>query len=161
MAASILLACSLTLHVTLFRSHRDDPDRLAQGIVSSHVRSLIGTHLLDVPSLDQHTVKPWFNGKIDFAPPVPELSSYGFPLAGGRLDYVNGRTVPALVYRRRLHTINLFVWPATAASDRRVQKDGYSLDEWSEGGLRYAAVSDISPSELDQFRQAFVRSTGG
>src|SRR5206468_13084277 len=134
------LAASLTMLLIIPAGHQS---RLDDEWVAGHVRSLQVAHLTDVQASNEHLVRPWFNGKIDFAPPVPELSSYGFPLAGGRLDYVNGRTVPALVYRRRLHTINLFVWPATAASDRRVQKDGYSLDEWSEGGLRYAAVSDI------------------
>lgn len=134
--------------------------RFDDELVASHIRSLQVAHLTDVATSNEHLVRPWFNGKIDFAPPVPELSAYGFPLAGGRLDYVHGRTVPALVYHRRLHTINLFVWPAPAGADRRVQKDGYSLDEWSRGGLRYAAVSDISPVELDQFRAAFVRSSG-
>jgi anti-sigma factor RsiW len=129
-------------------------------LVAGHVRSLQAAHLTDVATSNEHLVRPWFNGKIDFAPPVPELSSYGFPLAGGRLDYLHGRTVPALVYHRRLHTINLFVWPAPASADRELQKDGYSLDEWSRGGLRYAAVSDISPAELDQFHAAFVRSGG-
>jgi anti-sigma factor RsiW len=91
---------------------------------------------------------------------VPELSAQGFPLAGGRLDYVGGRTVAAIVYRRRLHTINLFVWPAGGASERTVQKDGYAVTEWSSGGLRYIAVSDIAPAELATFKQAFVRAAG-
>jgi anti-sigma factor RsiW len=134
--------------------------QLDDELVAGHVRSLQVAHLTDVATSNEHLVRPWFNGKIDFAPPVPELSGYGFPLAGGRLDYVHGRTVPALVYHRRLHTINLFVWPAPATADRQVQKEGYSLDEWSRGGLRYAAVSDIRPAELEQFRAAFVRSSG-
>jgi anti-sigma factor RsiW len=135
--------------------------QLDDELISGHVRSLQVAHLTDVQTSNEHLVRPWFNGKIDFAPPVPELSTYGFPLAGGRLDYVHGRTVPALVYKRRLHTINLFVWPAPADANRHVEKDGYALEEWSEGGLRYAAVSDVAPAELDQFRAAFERSTGG
>ena len=130
-------------------------------LIASHVRSLQVAHLTDVRTSDEHVVRPWFNGKIDFSPPVPELASQGFPLIGGRLDYVNGRDVAALVYRRRLHTINLFVWPAAPAGGRRVQRDGYSLDEWSEGGLRFSAVSDIAPADLQQFRQTFAASTGG
>jgi anti-sigma factor RsiW len=136
------------------------PSSLDDELIAGHVRSLQVAHLTDVRTSDEHLVRPWFNGKIDFAPPVPELARYGFPLAGGRLDYLNGRTVPALVYRRRLHTINLFVWPAAQTGGRQLQKGGYALDEWSAGGLRYAAVSDIAPAELEQFRKAFVASTG-
>lgn len=134
---------------------------LEDELIAGHVRSLQVEHLTDVRTSNEHLVRPWFNGKIDFAPPVPELASDGFPLAGGRLDYLNGRTVPAIVYKRRLHTINLFAWPAPASGDKRIEKDGYSLSEWSQGGLRYAAVSDLSPAELEQFRQAFARKTKG
>ncbi len=152
------LAASLALLLLLPPAGQS---RLDDELIAGHVRSLQVEHLTDVRTSDEHLVRPWFNGKIDFAPPVPELSSYGFPLEGGRLDYMNGRTISALVYGRRLHTINLFVWPAQASGGRRLQKDGYSLDEWSEGGLRYAAVSDISPVELERFRKAFARSTDG
>ena len=130
-------------------------------LVASHIRSLQVGHLTDIRTSEEHLVRPWFNGKIDFAPPVPELARYGFPLAGGRLDYVQGRTVPAIVYKRRLHTINLFVWPSRQAGTRRVQEDGYSLDAWSRGGLRYTAVSDIAPADLEAFRKAFVAGSGG
>jgi len=130
-------------------------------LIAAHIRSLQVAHLTDVRTSDEHQVRPWFNGKIDFAPQVPELAAAGFPLAGGRLDYVNGRTVAALVYRRRLHTINLFVWPESGSGARHLQKSGYSLEEWSAGGLRYAAVSDVGPGDLAQFRQAFTASTGG
>ena len=124
-------------------------------LVSAHVRSLQPGHLMDVQTTNQHIVKPWFNGKIDFAPPVPELADRGFPLAGGRLDSVEGRTVAAIVYRRRLHTVNLFVWPAGAASGKAVVEDGIAVAEWSDGGLQFAAVSDIPPAELQQFETAF------
>ena len=133
--------------------------RLEDELVAGHVRSLEAQHLTDVQTSNEHLVRPWFNGKIDFAPAVPELAAQGFPLAGGRLDYLNGRTVPAIVYKRRLHSINLFAWPASDRANRRIEKDGYSINEWSEGGLRYAAVSDISPAELEQFRQAFAAAT--
>jgi anti-sigma factor RsiW len=126
-----------------------------QQLVSSHVRSLQPGHLTDVQTSNQHVVKPWFNGKVDFAPPVPELASQGFPLAGGRLDSIDGKTVAAIVYHRRLHTVNLFVWPAKSAGERSSLEDGFALSEWSEGGLRFAAVSDIAPKELGQFEQAF------
>jgi anti-sigma factor RsiW len=126
-----------------------------QQLVSSHVRSLQPGHLTDVQTSNQHVVKPWFNGKIDFAPPVPELAGQGFPLAGGRLDSIDGKTVAAIVYHRRLHTVNLFVWPAKATRERSSLDDGFALAEWSDGGLRFAAVSDIPPKELSQFERAY------
>ena len=128
-------------------------------LVASHVRSLLANHLTDVETSNQHVVRPWFNGKIDFAPPVPELADKGFPLAGGRLDYVEGKVVPAIVYHRRLHTINVFVWPAKGTRllpIRTGRRDGYSLIEWKRGGLEFWAVSDIDPTELAQFRAAFT-----
>jgi anti-sigma factor RsiW len=131
---------------------------LEDELVAGHVRSLQVQHLTDVQTSNQHLIRPWFNGKIDFAPPVPELAAQGFPLAGGRLDYLGGKTVAAIVYKRRLHSINLFVWPS-GGGDRRLQRDGYSIDEWTKGGLRFAAVSDISPAELEQFRQAFMAAS--
>ena len=130
-------------------------------LIAAHVRSLQVQHLTDVQTSNEHLVRPWFNGKIDFAPPVPELAAQGFPLAGGRLDYLDGRTVPAIVYKRRLHSINLFVWPGPEKRERQVQKAGYSIEEWSARGLNYAAVSDISPADLDQFRNAFLAATRG
>ena len=127
-------------------------------LVASHVRSLLANHLTDVATSNQHVVKPWFNGKVDVAPPAPDLTARGFPLVGGRLDYVGGRVVPAVVYRRRLHTVNLFVWPAEGRvlhPARVTQRDGYSLVEWTDQGLRFAAVSDIGPGELRDFHRAY------
>jgi anti-sigma factor RsiW len=126
-----------------------------QELVSSHVRSLQPGHLTDVQTTNQHIVKPWFNGRIDFSPPVPELADQGFPLAGGRLDSIDGKTVAAIVYHRRLHTVNLFVWPAKDAADRSFVKDGFAVKEWSRNGLRFAAVSDIPQAELQQFHKLF------
>jgi len=124
-------------------------------IISSHVRSLQPGHLTDVQTTNQHIVKPWFNGKIDFAPPVPELADHGFPLAGGRLDSVNGKTVAAVVYHRRLHTVNLFVWPGEGRKTRSSVQDGFALEEWSDDGLNFAAVSDIPAGELRLFRDLY------
>jgi anti-sigma factor RsiW len=132
---------------------------LDQDIVSSHVRSLQPGHLMDVQTTNQHIVKPWFNGRIDFAPPVPELAAAGFPLAGGRLDSVDGKTVAAIVYKRRLHTVNLYVWPEKEANARAFTKDGFSVREWSRSGLRFAAISDIPSGELEQFQQLFVKAS--
>jgi anti-sigma factor RsiW len=126
-----------------------------QEIVSSHVRSLQPGHLTDVQTTNQHIVKPWFNGKIDFSPPVPELADQGFPLAGGRLDSIDGKTVAAIVYHRRLHTVNLYVWPAKDSGERSFVKDGFAVREWSRNGLRYAAISDIPPAEVQQFHKLF------
>ena len=131
-----------------------------QELVSSHVRSLQPGHLTDVQTTNQHIVKPWFNGRIDFAPPVPELADQGFPLAGGRLDSIDGKTVAAIVYHRRLHTVNLFVWPSKNGGDRSFVKDGFAVTEWSRNGLRFAAVSDIPPAELRQFETLFVKRSG-
>ena len=128
-------------------------------LVASHVRSLLANHLTDVATSDQHVVRPWFNGKVDIAPPVPELADQGFPLVGGRLDYIQGRVTPAIVYKRRLHTVNLFVWPAEGRlinETRTARRDGYSLVEWTQGGLRFAAVSDIDAGDLKQFKAAFI-----
>jgi anti-sigma factor RsiW len=131
-----------------------------QEIVSDHVRSLQPGHLTDVQTTNQHIVKPWFNGRIDFSPPVPELADAGFPLAGGRLDSLGAKTVAAIVYHRRLHTVNLFVWPATNAAERSFANDGFSVREWSRNGLRFAAVSDIPAAELQQFQTLFVQRSG-
>jgi anti-sigma factor RsiW len=132
---------------------------LDEQLVSSHVRSLQPGHLTDVQTTNQHIVKPWFNGRIDFAPPVPELADRGFPLAGGRLDSIDGKTVAAIVYHRRLHTVNLYIWPAKDSSARALVKEGFAVEEWSRGGLRFAAVSDIPAAELRRFHQLFVTRT--
>ena len=146
------LAASLAMLLLVQPSQQSG---LEQQLISSHVRSLQPGHLTDVQTTNQHIVKPWFNGKIDFAPPVPELAEQGFPLAGGRLDSIDGKTVAAIVYHRRLHTVNLFVWRGPTGHDRTATEDGFAVTEWGENGLRFAAVSDIAPEELTQFERLF------
>jgi anti-sigma factor (TIGR02949 family) len=156
-AAAMLLAASLAGSALVVRwaSPAVQPgDLLAQAIVDSHVRALMGEHLFDVRSTDQHTVKPWFLGKLDFSPPVDDLARLGFPLTGGRLDYVAGRPAAALVYTRGQHAINVFIWPepsaAGRASDTRAIR-GFHLRHWLRGGMSFWAVSDLNDLELDQF----------
>jgi anti-sigma factor RsiW len=137
--------------------------RLSDDVVADHVRSLMVAHLTDVPSSDQHTVKPWFSGKLDYTPPVHDLAHAGFPLVGGRLDYLDGRSVAALVYRRRLHTINLFVWPCddtTASGVRRLARRGYNIVNWCDGGMQFWAVSDLNAGEMETFGE-LLRQTEG
>jgi anti-sigma factor RsiW len=133
---------------------------LVTALVDTHVRSLMADHLTDVLSSDHHTVKPWFAGKVPFAPSVPELQSQGFPLIGGRAEFVAGHTAAALVYGRGPHTINLFIWP-TAAADvgaPATSYNGYSLVHWTDRGLTYWAVTDAAATELDAFKRAYVAS---
>lgn len=148
------LIASLT--VTLFHAAPRDEDRLLQEVVAGHVRSLMVAHLEDVASTDQHTVKPWFSGKLDFSPPVHDLAKEGFPLVGGRLDYLNQRPVAALVYRRRQHTINLFVWPTSGTSQHEMKllsRQGFSITDWTDSGMQFWAISDLNSEELQTFTQ--------
>jgi anti-sigma factor RsiW len=162
LAAAIIFAAIIAL-IFVPRSQRSGADQLlATQLIASHVRSLMANHLTDVASSDQHTVKPWLDAKLDFAPPVVDLSSEGFPLAGGRLDYLDNRPVAALVYQRRKHFINLFVWPGATGAARptmAMSHEGYQLLHWADSDFNYWAVSDVNVNDLQLFKQQFEART--
>lgn len=160
-AAAIAAAVLLGAGLTLFLRMPSADDRLATEVVANHARSLLAEHLVDVASTDRHTVKPWFQGRTDFAPPVIDLAEHGFALVGGRLDVLDGRTVAALVYRRRQHVINLFVWPTDdrAGEVKESSLRGYQMVRWTDSGLRFWAVSDLNAGELAEFAQLVQRPT--
>lgn len=159
LAACALLA-ALALGLGLYRAGAHD---LGGELLASHVRSLQVDHLADVASSDRHTVKPWFIGKLDFAPPVVDLAAQGFPLVGARLDYVGGRNVAVLVYRRSRHPINVYVWPGAdlPATPETVRVQGYRLVRWSAGGMDYAALSDVAEGDLAQFVAELRKQAAG
>jgi anti-sigma factor RsiW len=148
MVSTALAAC-----LVLFVVHTEEDQRIVGDVVSAHLRSLQGDHLIDVQSTDQHTVKPWFNGRLDVAPPVIDLTPQGFTLIGGRLDYIDGRPVAAIVYKRRAHVINLFVsQTAGSGSGATMEKlQGFTVWSWAWSGLSFRAVSDINGEELQEF----------
>ena len=158
LAAGFAAALIVTAPLWLYLHHRaGDANPWAGEAISSHIRSMQPQHLMDVVSTDQHTVKPWFAGKLDFSPRVKDLAHEGFPLVGGRLDALDGRSVAALIYRRRLHVINLYQWPVSATDARQeaTQWNGYTAIQWTAGDMHYVAVSDVGESELRQFALAF------
>jgi anti-sigma factor RsiW len=162
LAAAIIFAAIIAL-TFVPRLQRPGADQLlATQLIASHVRSLMANHLTDVASSDQHTVKPWLDAKLDFAPPVVDLSSEGFPLVGGRLDYLDNRPVAALVYQRRKHFINLFVWPGETGAARptmAMSHEGYQLLHWADSDFNYWAVSDVNVNDLQLFKQQFETRT--
>jgi len=162
LAAAIIFAAIIALNL-MPRLQRPGADQfLATQLIASHVRSLMANHLTDVASSDQHTVKPWLDAKLDFAPAVVDLSSEGFPLIGGRLDYLDNRPVAALIYQRRKHFINLFVWPAAPDATRTpktITRQGYQLVHWVDSDFNYWAVSDVNEKDLEAFKQQFGAQT--
>ena len=162
LAAAILVAAVIGFSLLPRLRAPNTGQFLATQLIASHVRSLMANHLTDVASSDQHTVKPWLDTKLDFAPPVVDLSSEGFPLIGGRLDYLDNRPVAALVYGRRKHFINLFVWPAasdTAKAPKTITREGYQLLHWADSDFNYWAVSDVNINDLQTFKQQFETLT--
>jgi anti-sigma factor RsiW len=135
------------------------PPGLTEQVIAGHVRALQPGHLQDVASEDRHTVKPWFDGRIDFAPPVKDLAAARFPLTGGRLDYLDGRPVAALIYQRDKHVIDLFVWPAAGETPpQSAERQGYNIVHWSQNGMAFWAVSDLETAQLKQFAEDWRRT---
>jgi len=165
-ASGVALAASVVLAFVFAQTiFRPDSDRLVLNeIVDSHLRSLVGNRQVDVTSSDQHTVRPWFEGKVDFAPVVPDLSSRGFELMGGRLDYIHGHPAATLVYKHRKHYISLFVWPSEGVNravksvtfESEPAQRGYQVLKWKSGSMSYWAISEISLEELRDFARAFT-----
>jgi anti-sigma factor RsiW len=154
MAAGMAAASVISWNVALMQARSSGDDLLEREVASAHVRSLMAEgHLNDVVSTDQHTVKPWFNGKLDFSPPVYDFTGRGYPLLGGRLDYLGGRPVAALVYGRRKHLINVFLWPSTGPAGQGAPetRQGYHLLHWATPEYTYWVASDLGATELADF----------
>jgi anti-sigma factor RsiW len=154
MAAPLAAAALVVLMLMPYFAGPSSDELLTQEVVAGHIRSLMVNHLADVPSTDEHTVKPWFNGKLDFSPPVSDLAKQGFPLVGGRLDYLNNRPVAALVYQRDKHVINVLVWPSnnSARPGGPIKtQEGYHVIRWTSSGMNFWTVSDLEQNQLAKF----------
>ena len=158
-AAMLFLVAGISAGATWTVSRSNfEQSRLQQDVIAAHIRSLLQDNTIQIASSDQHTVKPWFTGRIDFPVTVQDLAKEGFPLAGGRLDYIGGQRTAALVYNRRQHTINVFIWPAggpEATTRHPADVRGYNTVTWVSGGMRHWAVSDLNAAELQQFATLF------
>jgi anti-sigma factor RsiW len=157
-AAGVMIAVASSA-LTFAASRGSGSRSIADEVVASHVRSLMPGHLTDVASTNQHNVKPWFNGRLDLSPVVPSLDSAGFPLIGGRLDYLDGRAVAAVVYARRQHMINVYSWPKGGPDIRpsdRATENGYHLLAWRHDGIESWVVSDLNRAELTEFVRVFM-----
>lgn len=159
---AIATTAAVTWVVALQLNSPSLDEAISEQVIAGYARSVLTSHITDVATSDQHTVKPWLSGKLDFSPPVMDLAARGFPLVGGRLDYLDNRPVAALVYRSRQHLINLFVWPYAksdhAAAMQTLSKHGYYLLHWVDAGMTYWAISDVDPADLKTFAEAYASS---
>ena len=158
MAASVIVALGLGW---LGGALTGPGNREADAVVASYLRAAMAEHTVDIASSDRHTVKPWYAGRIDYAPPVHDLTTDGFPLLGGRLDLIDGRKIAVLVYRRNQHKLALSLWPASSPGNntpRVSERDGFSIAEWRHGGFELRAVSDVAPGEIASFAAALNRA---
>ena len=159
MGVAAAAAAAISWTAALQYAQMPSDQLLAEQVVAGHARAIVTNHLIEVASSDQHTVKPWLSSKVDFSPPVPDLAAAGFPLAGGRLDYLDNRPVVAVVYHARQHVIDLFVWPEDRSSDvapRSLSKHGYNVLRWTSGGMNYWAISDVNVADLKNFAEAYA-----
>ena len=158
-AAGLLFAAALGSGTTLLARRQSEAPAIAAQVLSSHLRSLMPNHLTDVASNDQHNVKPWFNGRLDYSPSVPRFDDVGYPLIGGRVDYVGGRPVAVVVYGRRQHLINVFSWPSSGADEPLTvtASNGYTMYRWRSGGIEHWVVSDVNAAELKSFAEMMER----
>jgi anti-sigma factor RsiW len=155
-AASVLLAFSISANLLLSKRELPENQFIAQEVLSEHVRSMLTNHQVDVISSDRHTVKPWFGDKLDFSPDVKDLAARGFALIGGRVDYINQRPVAALVFQRSKHVISLFTWPASSSVTGVRSQNGYHFVTWNKDGMTYWAVSDLNLDDLKQFSRLYA-----
>jgi anti-sigma factor RsiW len=148
--AAMLVVCVLSVSGTWWHLQRvDEQELINRDVLAAHVRSLIQDNTVQVVSNDQHNVKPWFAGRLEFTPVVKDLSSEGYQLVGGRLDYIDGKRVAAIVYKKRLHQINVFIWPSNDNEPVKLETaEGYTIASWSRGGMAFRAISDLNPGEL-------------
>jgi anti-sigma factor RsiW len=156
-SAAFAAAAVLTWAVALATLRPGEDQRIAGEALAGHVRATLGGRLYDVASSDRHTVKPWLSARLDYSPPVADLAADGFPLLGARVDYVAGRPVAALVYRRREHVIDVYVRPGPAKAPRSDARDGFGIERVSAGGMEYWIVSDLEREELERFAGLLAR----
>jgi anti-sigma factor RsiW len=151
----------VALALVVLGGHPSGADSELQGVIDSQIRARMADHLTDMPTSDQHTVKPWLSARLPVSPPVPELKEVGFPLVGGREDYIDGRPTAIVVYRRGKHVVNLYAWAATAEADtafRTTRRQGFNIVAWRQSGIMYYAVSDCEAAALMHFAQEIERA---